>query len=460
MYHPARWILAGLLLTVAADAAQPIPTSRLDAWFNALDDRTLANCAVAITEQGEIRYERYVGIAATGPDGQPPIDNITRFRIGPVSQLFTAVLTLQLAEKGSITLDNRLAEFFPDIPNALEITYRDLLQQRSGLADYTAGAPTDKTPAEILERIAAAGPRFAPRSRVEYSASNYLLLGYMLEKVYDKPYAEVLSRQIADKIGLSRTGATDADAAKAIAAHQLTGLGTKMITWQPTPGLASQLHGGAASIVSTPVNLARFMDALFARRLISEHNLGSLYGQDGDPAQGLTPVTVGGETGYGIGGVIDGYWAAVYHFPGRKISVAIASSAPQLPFEDVLDETLQVLLDRKHQPRGFTVAPLPEKRLKPYLGRWRWSADAPPPSPFRRFSEPGKTRELRIVGTATGLALDAGSGAQVNLLALGGDDFRLDFGAADSSWYLKFSPLSGELVVRDYDRAYWFKRAE
>ena len=117
-------------------------------------------------------YRRAVGFARIANGQQEPTDDATRYRIGPASQLFTAALAMQLVEGASITLDSKLAEFYPDLPNALDITYRDLLQHRSGLADYTGVADferwrtTPKTHAEILQIIAAAGAKFPPRERV------------------------------------------------------------------------------------------------------------------------------------------------------------------------------------------------------------------------------------------------------------------------------------------------------
>ena len=57
----------------------------------------------------------------------------------------------------------------------------------------------------MLETIIAGGTRFAPRERVEYNDSNYLLLGYILEKVHGRSYDDLILRNIAGKLGLSRT---------------------------------------------------------------------------------------------------------------------------------------------------------------------------------------------------------------------------------------------------------------
>ena len=57
-----------------------------------------------------------------------------------------------------------------------------------------------KTHADLLKIVGAGGVRFAPRAQVEYNNSNYLLLGYILEKIYEKPYGDIVRQQIIDKL--------------------------------------------------------------------------------------------------------------------------------------------------------------------------------------------------------------------------------------------------------------------
>ena len=163
--------LSVLLLAAvpASGAGNWAPASRLDAYFDALAKQGLTNGSIAISEKGELRYQRTLGFARLENGRGDPADPVTRYRVGSVTQLFTAVLAMQLVEKASMTLDGRVAEFYPDLPNALTITYRDLLRQRSGLADYTdnpffaSWRTTPQTHAQMLEFITGGGAVF-PRA--------------------------------------------------------------------------------------------------------------------------------------------------------------------------------------------------------------------------------------------------------------------------------------------------------
>ena len=294
-----------------------------------------------------------MGFAAIENGRPQAADAGTRYHLGPVSSLFTGALVLQLAEKASITLDTPVAEFFPDLPNALTLTYRDLLAQRSGLADYTRSPGFAEwrnrphTPGEMLRVITDAGAAFEPRARTEYSASNYLVLGYVLEKIYERPYAELVRRRIADKLGLVRTYHAGAGRFSSLEAlgYLPSGAG-----WALQPQTDPSVAGGATGMYSNATDLARFADALFARKLISDQSVRNLGGIDGEPGLGISRRELGGQIALGTAGAADGFFAAVYYFPDRGFTFACTSNASALPMEPLVDEMLLSLLVRGHRP--------------------------------------------------------------------------------------------------------------
>jgi CubicO group peptidase (beta-lactamase class C family) len=327
------------------------PAKKLDAYLDTLEKSQLVSGTLAVTEKGAPRYQRSIGFA-TIENGKPqPADAGTRYRAGPVSMLITAVLVMQRVETAGITLDTPLAEFFPDLPNALGISYRDLLAHRSGLADYTAAPGYEtwrtqpRTQAQMLATIAAGGARFAPRERVEFNDSNYLLLGYMLEKVQGHSYDDLVRRHIAGKLGLSRTyfaGTTSSTLESLPYRHTSAGWVAQL---QSDPSVA----GGARGVMTTPADLTRVMDSLIAGTLVSAQSLASMRDQSGGSGLGLWPYQVAGQAGFGQAGDTDGF-AAVYHFPSRGVSIAWMSNASALPAKGILDEFLESIFVRGHQP--------------------------------------------------------------------------------------------------------------
>jgi CubicO group peptidase (beta-lactamase class C family) len=459
MRFARRLLLAFLLLTpVATPAAEAWPAAaRLDAYFDALQKNQLANGSITISEKGAVRYRRSVGSAVFGDAGETPTDSGTRYKIGSVTKLFTAVLTMQLVEQAGITLDGKLAEFFPELPNALDITYRDLLQHRSGLANYSEAPGFEewrdqpKSRADLLAIISDGGVRFPPRERVEYNNSNYLLLSYILENVYGRPYTEIVRRQITDKISLPRTyygGLTHVTRHESVS-YQLTPGG-----WVAQKETFPGMHNGAGGLVSNPDDLVRFIDALFAGELVTRQSLGIMRGVTGGSA-GLWPYVVAGQTGYGHGGRVEGYRSCVYHFPDRRISIAYAANASVLSMDEIVDEVLTTLFEHGHKPPTFGAVKLAPHQQAAYVGIWRSAAGTPPRTPFRQFTSPDQPIEL-TVRSAGDAPVASMRGHDFPLVAFGEHEFMI----REIGYFLRFQPASDELVVRGPEWAYYLRREE
>jgi CubicO group peptidase (beta-lactamase class C family) len=454
-----RYLLAALLIAAGAHAADPwrATTGRLDAYFNALDANGFAHGVIAISEKGTVRYRRALGSAWMGelPSAN---ETSTLFKLGSVSKLFTAILAMQLVEGASITLDGPVAEFYPDLPNALQITYRDLLQHRSGLADFKDDPdfeqwrrvphPRD----EILARITRPGARFAPGQRVQFSESNYLLMGYVLEKVREKPYADLLAGKIAAKLGLARTeyGLTAKPANRVAMSYEFTPDG-----WRPVAQTDPELLGGAGGVVGNAEDLLRVIDALFGGQLVSRESLDTMRGRNGGPGIGLWPYESAGQQGFGHGGAIEGYRACVYYFPGRGIAIAYTGNAQLLPMAEIIDEALATVFDRRHQPRSYTPIRLKENQLAAYAGTWTSDPAGPANALQRRYSLPASPRALVLVADADGLRTTL-FGRDARLVAFGDDEFY----APATGAFLRIHPRTNSLVLRRGDLAYDFRRAE
>jgi D-alanyl-D-alanine carboxypeptidase len=346
------WTL-GLLLPLTGSAADSwAPAKRLDAWFDQLAKEQRVNGSIAISEKGWLRYQRSVGFARIENGVPQPGDAGTRYRIGPVSRIFTAALTMQVVEKASITLDSPVAEFYPDLPNALAITYRDLLQDRSGLADYFDAADfpawhtQPRTHEQMLAAITAGGVKFAPRERVEPSNSNYLLLGYVLEKVQGRSYDDILRRGI-DKLGLARTyfAGTQRSTLESIAYRESPEGWIAIDASDPT------VLGGAAGVLSNAGDLVKFMDALFAEKLLSAQSLATLRGTEGAPRVALQSQEIAGQAAEGLQGSADGFSAAVYYFPARQLSISFTGNASAVPAIQIVEQALTTVIRRGYKPR-------------------------------------------------------------------------------------------------------------
>lgn len=338
---PLALLLAG---TSAHADVVPRSTKRIDAYLDGLQGQV--NGSIAISERGVVRYKRSLGFATLQNGVANPADAGTRYRIGAVTRLFTAALTLQLAERATLTLDNKLAEFYPDLPNALEVSYRNVLQQRSGLSNYTAAKDFDswrttpRTRDEMLKVIIDAGPIFPPGDRIEVNDTNYLVLGYVLEKIHERSYDDILRREIANKLGLVRTyfaGTGGTTTLEAIS-YSWTPEG-----WRAETENDPTVDGAANGLVSNATDLVAFMDALFSGKVVTPYNLGAMRGDEDARPIALRPVEISGHTGFGESGRSAAFEAAVYHFPDEKISVAWTGNGSKVPIDQILGDVLKLI---------------------------------------------------------------------------------------------------------------------
>jgi len=138
-----------------------------------------------------------------------------KFRIASNTKTFTSTLVLQLADEKKLSLDDKLAKFFPQVPNSRKITIRQLLNHTSGIFDFAEdenfkkmylGDPLRKwTPQEEIDIALIHDPDFAPGKKWKYSNSNYALLGMIVEKVTGSKLEDEVEKRIIKPLKLSQT---------------------------------------------------------------------------------------------------------------------------------------------------------------------------------------------------------------------------------------------------------------
>ena len=134
-------------------------------------------------------------------------------RIGSVTKTFTATVVLQLAAEGRLSLTDPISTYVPDVPRGTQISIDEPLTMRSGIADYfdaflptwIANSAVAYTPDQMLAVGYAHPPLFAPGAGFDYSNSNYLLLGQVIEKVTGASLGDVMTTRILRPLRLTGT---------------------------------------------------------------------------------------------------------------------------------------------------------------------------------------------------------------------------------------------------------------
>ncbi|UGT41257.1 beta-lactamase family protein [Nocardia yamanashiensis] len=224
-----------------------------------------------------------------------------RFRIGSMTKMFVATVVLQLAGEDHLALDAPIERYLPGVvEGGNEISVRQLLQHTSGLPDYVQYLDMDQVlrsmsthyePRELV-RLALAHPRvFAPGTGWDYSNTNYLLAGMLIEKVTGQPSGAEIERRILQPLGLRDTS-VPGDLSAIPGAHPrgyAKPAGSLIDLTEFNPSIA----GASGEMISSTSDMERFLTALLDGRLLRPAELEAM--------MTTRPIGDAGGNAYGLG---------------------------------------------------------------------------------------------------------------------------------------------------------------
>jgi len=436
-------VLTFFVLINCACKAQTLNKAKLDSFFVALNTHNRSMGSIAISANGRLVYQNAIGYAEYNDQAKIPATINTRYRIGSISKMFTAVMIFQLIEEGKLTLDMHLATWFPQLLNADKITISEMLDHRSGLHNFTndslyaayMGKPT--TEAQMTAIFAQQKSDFEPDAKAEYSNTNFVLLGYIVEKITGKPYAEELKQRITSKIGLENTyyGAKANPAKNEAYSYTFSG------QWTQQPETDMSIPGGAGSIVSTPADLVKFIEALFAGKLISPANLELMKTMKDHFGMAMFVIPFYDKQGYGHNGGIDGFTSLLAYFPGDKLAVAYTSNGAVTSTNDVMIGALSIYFNKPFAIPEFKTLALTSADLDKYLGNYA-STQMP--------------LKIAITKSNTTLVAQATGQGPFPLEAVAPDKFVFD--AAGIT--LQFNPAQNSFTLIQRGNTYLFTKAK
>jgi D-alanyl-D-alanine carboxypeptidase len=228
-------------------------------------------------------------------------------RIGSITKTFTGVLILQLVDEGLISLDDTVDEWFDGVTYGDQITLRQMLSMTSGIASYTLSTQWQSeyfaepervwTPQELVDFSLSLPPSFMPGEFFEYSNTNFLMLGMIVEYVTGQTYADVIQERIFDPLGMTNSSSPLLEDvmpepyARGITEQgQPEGETAETTFWNPAWGF------GTGNLVSTFNNLYAWGQALGTGALLSEELFAEQLTWDTQP-----PTTPDMSYGLGIG---------------------------------------------------------------------------------------------------------------------------------------------------------------
>jgi D-alanyl-D-alanine carboxypeptidase len=233
--------------------------------------------AVLIAEDDRVLFSHAYGLA----DRNRRILNTirTRFRIGSMNKMFTAVATLQLVQAGKVKLTAPLGTYLRDYPNrdvATQVTIHQLLTHTGGTGDifgpdFDAHRKELRTLADYVKLYGKRDLEFKPGSSWAYSNYGFILLGAVIEKVTGHSYYDYVQQHVYAPAGMTRSGSLPEDHAvpdRSIGYTKPPGT----TAWAPNTDTLPYRGTSAGGGYSTVEDLARFAHALLSHELLSPHS--------------------------------------------------------------------------------------------------------------------------------------------------------------------------------------------
>lgn len=228
--------------------------------------------SIAIMSEGALIYSR--GFGSREIESQSPVDAHTRFNIGSITKVFTAILTLMLQEDGLLDLDDRVADlmerFSPSDERARDVTVRMLLDHQSGLSgtdmnDAFSTAPSPLYAERALKALADVPLKHDPGAFNPYCNDGFTVAQILLEELSGKSFAQLLQERIFEPLGMHASSVGFYPDEENVAQSYI----------DRSIKLSREYVNLAASggITSTAEDLLRFATVLFAPDLLNEASL-------------------------------------------------------------------------------------------------------------------------------------------------------------------------------------------
>lgn len=279
-------------------------TTQVNDLLDKMHEQKQFNGAVLLAEDGEIVYERYLGVE--NDPGEDKISVDSSFRLASVSKQFTGMAIMILKEQGKLEYDDDIQKFLPGLDYE-GVTVRHLLHHTAGLPDYEQWFGTnwdtdkdfdDRKTAfnkDVFEQFVEHKPerKFAPGERWEYSNTGYVLLGHIIEKASGMPTRDFMQKHIFTPLEMSNSQAFSPSEEFNVK-HRVYGL-SRIADGSFEANDWNYLNGmiGDGGVYASARDLLKWDQALYAEKLVADDTL----------AEAFTPgeLNDGSKTDYGFG---------------------------------------------------------------------------------------------------------------------------------------------------------------
>jgi CubicO group peptidase (beta-lactamase class C family) len=306
-----------------------------DAAMKMLSDSGVPSASIAVVKNGILAYTKAYGFADIAAHRAATTSMI--YSIGSISKQFTAASILLLAEEGKLSLDDAVGHWLPDLTRANEVTIRQVLSMTSGYQDFW---PQDyvmpsmmkaASPEEILKGWAQKPLDFEPGTKWQYSNTNYVAAGVIVERLSGTSVLDFLHRRVFDPLGMKSVFDCDSSALPvgAPTRYQRYGLG-------PARSAPKEGRGwlfAAGELAMTASDLARWDISMINQTILKPQSYGEMEtaellknGASTQYGLGVDVSLVNGRRVLSHNGEVSGFTAHNSVYPDDRAAVIVLSN--------------------------------------------------------------------------------------------------------------------------------------
>ena len=362
------------LLFTAHCPAQGL-ASKVDEYMSTAVKRSRFSGSILVARDGKVLVSRGYGMANL----EDEVSNTarTKFRLGSLTKQFTAVAILMLQERGALSLQDPVCNYLPQCPaDWRPITIHHLLTHTSGIqnSDYTEAIKLPMSAANTVERLKDKPLEFAAGRLFRYSNSNYILLGYVIEKVSGRPYDAFLQENIFRPLQMTDTGY---DYPRRVLKHRAAGYSSRGDTTVNAQYIDMSILYSAGGLYSTAEDLYRWDQALYTEKLLSKKSLAMMFTPfKGNYGYGWYIAEQAGHRFISHSGWIDGFAASFGRYPDDRVTVIVLSNIDSAPVNTIARNIGAIALGLRHDTlEERRAVKIDSKIYDAYVGQYELAPD-------------------------------------------------------------------------------------
>ncbi|AZB10822.1 class A beta-lactamase-related serine hydrolase [Chryseobacterium sp. G0162] len=327
--------------------SQTIHSEKLDNYFNYIENNNLGVGRLSVFKNGKEVYAKSFGQKNIS---ELIDDKNTRYQVGSVTKMMTAVLIFKLIEEKKLDLNDKLSAFYPEVPNSELITLKNLLEHTSGLGSYVVKDGevwvTEKTTdREIMELIVKQGKSFEPGEKTAYSNSAYYLLTKILEKKHNKPFYQILYSEIIQPLRLKNLASFKPDQKNVFLPYRY-----ENNSWTILKKEINLLNViGVGDVSATPYDLNIFINSLFHNKILKKESMELMEPKPGKEnwGRGMAIWDFNDLIFYGHGGDTLGSHAILIYNKEDDLSIAYVTNGERIKKENFMQNVVDLLYNKE-----------------------------------------------------------------------------------------------------------------